>query len=56
MELPEVRRNKIDSEHVDVYPLIWKKFRDKGYATLYAEDEPSIGAFNLRLNGFQVTI
>ncbi|KAL4219938.1 hypothetical protein ACF0H5_020349 [Mactra antiquata] len=52
-ELPEVRRNRWESENVDVYPLIWKQFKSKGYATLFAEDEPTIGVFNLRLNGFR---
>ncbi|ESP04838.1 hypothetical protein LOTGIDRAFT_109590 [Lottia gigantea] len=51
-ELPEVRKSEIDSEMVDVYPLIWKKFEEQGYATLYVEDEPSLGVFNLRLTGF----
>lgn len=53
MELPEVRKDEIDSKNVDSYPLIWKKFKDHGYATLFAEDEPSINTFNLRLNGFE---
>ncbi|KAJ8310199.1 hypothetical protein KUTeg_012064 [Tegillarca granosa] len=34
------------------YPLIWNLFKERGYVTLFAEDEPSIGTFNLRLNGF----
>jgi hypothetical protein len=35
MELPEVRKDEIDSKNVDSYPLIWKKFKDHGYATLF---------------------
>ncbi|KAK6194415.1 hypothetical protein SNE40_000052 [Patella caerulea] len=53
VELPEVRKSEMESEMVDVYPLIWKKFQDDGYVTMFAEDEPTIGAFNLRLTGFQ---
>lgn len=53
MELPEVRKQVDDSGYVDQYPMLWKDFKDHGYATLYAEDEPSINTFNLRLNGFQ---
>ncbi|WAR28886.1 hypothetical protein MAR_014590 [Mya arenaria] len=52
-ELPEVRKNTFDSLFVDAYPLAWKDFRERGYVTLFAEDEPTIGVFNLRLNGFQ---
>ncbi|XP_063430259.1 uncharacterized protein LOC134712542 [Mytilus trossulus] len=52
MELPEVRKHMFESGYVDKYPFIWKEFEKHGYATVYAEDEPSIGTFNLRLNGF----
>lgn len=51
-ELPEVRKNQLTSGFVDDYPLIWNKFRSKGYATLFAEDSPSLAVFNLRFNGF----
>lgn len=51
-ELPEVRKNQLASGFVDDYPLIWNKFRSKGYATLFAEDSPSLAVFNLRFNGF----
>ncbi|KAL3848085.1 hypothetical protein ACJMK2_018966 [Sinanodonta woodiana] len=51
-ELPDVRKKAMRSGPVDQFPLIWKDFRHRGYVTLFAEDEPSIGAFNLRLNGF----
>lgn len=53
MELPEVRKDVTESDYVDVYPLIWNNFKKEGYVTMNAEDEPSIGVFNLRLNGFQ---
>ena len=53
MELPEVRLNHEDAVTVDKYPMIWNDSRDQGYVTMFAEDEPSISAFNLRLNGFE---
>lgn len=28
-------------------------FQEKGYVTMFGEDEPTIGVFNLRLNGFR---
>ncbi|XP_066266495.1 uncharacterized protein [Branchiostoma lanceolatum] len=52
MELPEVRKNQDISHSVDVYPLVWKEFKKNGYATLFAEDQPTMSVFNLRLNGF----
>ncbi|XP_046571791.1 uncharacterized protein LOC124279953 [Haliotis rubra] len=53
MELPEVRKEEEDANFVDVYPMVWNRFKEAGYATLFAEDEPSISTFNLRFNGFQ---
>ncbi|XP_062584168.1 uncharacterized protein LOC134245948 [Saccostrea cucullata] len=53
LELPEVRKSQEDAYYVDIYPMIWKEFKKKGYVTMFAEDEPSISAFNLRLNGFK---
>jgi hypothetical protein len=38
---------------VDEYPLVWNDYKEQGYATLFAEDEPSIATFNLRFTGFQ---
>ena len=51
-ELPEARKKHILADYVDRFPLIWNDFRDHGYVTMFAEDEPTIGAFNLRLSGF----
>ncbi|KAK2142660.1 hypothetical protein LSH36_926g00042 [Paralvinella palmiformis] len=53
IELPETRVNKEGSHYVDIYPFIWNKFEQSGYVTLYAEDQPSLGTFQLRLNGFE---
>ncbi|KAL8574792.1 hypothetical protein ACOMHN_031899 [Nucella lapillus] len=52
MSLPEVRRTHWDGKMVDEYPLIWNNFSQHGYVTLFAEDEPSLSIFNLRLKGF----
>ncbi|XP_060078647.1 uncharacterized protein LOC132558133 [Ylistrum balloti] len=52
VELPEARIHHEGTDTVNRYPMIWNNFRDQGYATLFAEDEPSISAFNLRLSGF----
>ncbi len=48
MELPEVRRDKLDSTYVDVYPSVWKNFKASGYVTQLAEDEPTLSVFNHR--------
>lgn len=53
MELPEVRKNEPGSTFVDSYPLIWNKYEQAGYVTLFTEDKPDISVFNLRLNGFE---
>ena len=45
--------NKNGSHYVDIYPLIWNKFEQSGYVTLYTEDQPNLGTFQLRLNGFE---
>ncbi|GAB1599593.1 uncharacterized protein LOC115222734, partial [Argonauta hians] len=38
----------------DKYNFIWKKYRKKGYATMYAEDDPIISAFNCAKYGFKI--
>ena len=52
-ELPEVRHNVQGSTYVDIYPFVWNKFEQQGYVTMYGEDQPSLGTFNLRMNGFE---
>ena len=37
---------------IDNWPWIMKDYEQQGYVTLYAEDDPSVSAFNLRLQGF----
>ena len=39
--------------YVDAYPFIWKQFEYNGYVTLFAEDQPTYGTFQHRLNGFE---
>ena len=51
-ELPEGRRGWDNSRPIDDWPWIMKKYENSGYVTLFAEDDSSMGAFNLRLLGF----
>lgn len=37
---------------IDNWPWIMKDYERQGYMTLYAEDDPGVSAFNLRLRGF----
>lgn len=53
LELPEVRRRKMNSEYVNVYPMIWTEYEKNGYVTAFNEDQPNIGTFSYRLNGFK---
>ena len=41
-ELPEVRRGRPGSTYVDKFPLVWNKFEQSGYVTLFAEDQPGL--------------
>ncbi|CAF0870241.1 unnamed protein product [Adineta ricciae] len=52
-ELPEARRGHTDAQTVDRFPWIWKKFKDNGYVTQWAEDLQSVGTFQMRLKGFR---
>ena len=51
-DLPEGRRGYEGSEPIDRWPWISKQYESQGYVTLYAEDDPPMSTFNLRLNGF----
>ena len=51
--LPEARRGKMGSQEVDRWPFIFKNFTNKGYVSLFAEDDSYKGAFHYRLNGFK---
>lgn len=52
LELPETRKRKFSSHYVNMYPMIWKKYQKAGYVTAFNEDQPKIGTFSYRLNGF----
>jgi hypothetical protein len=52
-ELPEARRGFKNANYVDSFPWIWKKFKQNGYVTQWAEDMQSIGTFQLRMLGFK---
>ena len=41
------------TEYMDSYPFIWKNYSAQGYATMFAEDLPNLGMFNLEKNGFR---
>ena len=49
--LPE-GRTSFGGSPIDNWPWIMKYYERQGYITLYAEDDPSVSAFNLRLEGF----
>jgi hypothetical protein len=52
-ELPRTLKRLRDPKPVDVYPMVWKDFRNHGYVTAWAEDCPSIGTFTYRMIGFE---
>ncbi|XP_015126195.1 uncharacterized protein LOC107047849 [Diachasma alloeum] len=53
LELPETRKRMgPKANHVDVYPLIWKEYKNNGYITGFMEDVHHIGTFTYRLKGF----
>ena len=51
--LPEARRGHVLSNYVDKWPFIFKRFSDKGYVTMFSEDDAQFASFNYRLKGFQ---
>lgn len=54
LELPDTRKRMgSKADFVDVYPLIWKKYKESGYITGFMEDVHHIGTFTYRLKGFQ---
>jgi hypothetical protein len=51
--LPRTLKRLAKKDFVDVYPMVWKDFRKKGYVTAWAEDCPHIGTFTYRMVGFK---
>ncbi|CAL1546887.1 unnamed protein product [Lymnaea stagnalis] len=49
----EIKKWWLASESLDNYKFIWKDFEAAGYRTLYAEDQPTLGAFYLGRQGFK---
>ena len=48
-DLPEARKSVKNASFVDdVYPFVWNKFKEAGYATLHSEDCPSMGTYTLQ--------
>lgn len=52
-DLPEGRQGFDGSAPIDKWPWLMKLYKEHGYVTMMAEDDPSMGAFNLRLRGFE---
>lgn len=53
LELPETRKRMgHKANYVNVYPMIWNKYKEYGYITGFMEDVPHIGTFTYRLKGF----
>lgn len=54
LELPETRKRMgIKANYVDIFPLIWQKYKESGYITGFMEDVHHIGTFTYRLKGFK---
>ncbi|XP_011498196.1 PREDICTED: uncharacterized protein LOC105362451 [Ceratosolen solmsi marchali] len=53
LELPETRKRMGAKAHyVNVYPMIWKDYKQAGFITGFMEDVHHIGTFTYRLKGF----
>ncbi|KAL2720926.1 uncharacterized protein V1478_009972 [Vespula squamosa] len=54
LELPETRkRMRQKAQYVNIYPMVWKEYKEKGYITGFMEDVHQIGTFTYRLKGFK---
>ena len=52
-EAPEGRQGYENSAPIDKWPWIMTQYKEHGYVTMMGEDDPTMGAFNLRLKGFE---
>ncbi|XP_035734477.1 uncharacterized protein LOC118447091 isoform X1 [Vespa mandarinia] len=54
LELPETRKRMGQkAQFVNIYPMVWKEYKEKGYITGFMEDVHHIGTFTYRLKGFK---
>ena len=53
METSEGRQGYDNSAPIDKWPWIMNLYKKHGYVTMMGEDDPTMGAFNLRLRGFE---
>ena len=44
-EVGDLKRRGNGGQFVSALPFIWNRFEGRGYATLYAEDQPRLGTF-----------
>ena len=47
---PEARRSKSSSDTVDKWRWIFKDLKQKGYVSLFSEDNSRLGSFNFHLH------
>ena len=52
LELPVALRRVEKKNFVDVYPMVWKEYKQQGYVTTFIEDFPQFGMFTHRHVGF----
>lgn len=52
-ELREIRRSGDGGQYVNALPIVWYKFEQSAYVTLYAEDQPRLGTFQAHYYGFE---
>ncbi|KAK3100100.1 hypothetical protein FSP39_014778 [Pinctada imbricata] len=54
LELPVALKRVKKKDFVDVYPMVWKEYKKRGYITTFGEDFPQFGMFTHRHVGFKV--
>ncbi|XP_048585683.1 uncharacterized protein LOC5510781 isoform X2 [Nematostella vectensis] len=51
-EKQEGRRGEPGSTPIDGWPFIFKELKETGFASMFSEDDPKLGTFQMRLLGF----
>ena len=51
--LPSALKTKANTVYVNKWPFVWDRYKSAGYITMYNEDQPHIGTYTYRLNGFK---